>query len=85
MTTVLLVTIQIPEPLVAQLNGITHKDVADVIRERLLAGNAGAYDVTVEVAEELTAGVNAEERPQAGCPRDNGRLEARPTTAEGAP
>lgn len=63
MKTVLLVTIQIPPRLVDCLNGITHQDVADVIRERLLAGNAGAYDVTVEVDAERTAGVNAEVAP----------------------
>ena len=60
MKTVLLVTIEIPEARKVQLNGVTHEDVADVIRERLLAGSAGAYGVTVLVAEELTQGVNAE-------------------------
>lgn len=60
MTTVLQVTIRLTPQVAESMPGLTHEFVAEVIRERLLHGNAGAYDVTVAVDQERKLGVARE-------------------------
>ena len=70
MKTVLIVTVALAPEVAVAVGVLTHEHIAEVIRERLLHGNAGQYDVTVQVARELTEGVK-EEGPKSKVQESN--------------